>query len=339
MRIWMLPKYNVTNKYNELLSSSLEKKGVDVFHLLKKDILKIKKNDIVHIHWPHSLYQSDYKLIFILKSLLLLNFFFYLKTKKVKLVWTIHNLYPHKIKYPKLEKWIRQLIINQMDLLFANGHLLREIILKHYKINEQKLKVSLHGVYEGVYKRQGLDCREKYGIPKGKFVYLFFGTINKYKGLENLIRNFKKIQDEESILLIVGKLSDDSFHLKKEIEEAENIISDFRFIPDDEIGDIIYSADLVVLPFKEITTSGSAILALTFKKNLLAPNSPFINEYFGKLAKTYESNHEDSLYNALITAKDQQNDFKEELFNQKLAELNWDNITEEMLKEYGHIKN
>ncbi|MBE2943848.1 glycosyltransferase [Anoxybacillus flavithermus] len=334
----MLPKYNPSNLYNELLSKGLEENGAKVYDLKRKDIFKIKKDDIVHIHWPHTLYQSESRLIFILKSISLIILFSYLKLRGVKLVWTIHNLYPHTVKYKKLEKWVRQLIVNKMDLIFTTGNSIKEIVSSEYNITKEKIKISLHGSYEGVYKTTGKDYKVKYNIPKDSYVYLFFGNISKYKGVNDLVSSFKLINDTKSVLLLVGKLNEDSKYLLNEIEGVNNIVSDFRFIPNEEVADIIQIADVIVLPYKEITTSGSAILALSFKKPIISPKTPFIEEYFdGILAKTYDPNKTNGLLDAMIEIKNERNKINEDCFENKLKDLKWNAIAENMIKEYEKL--
>ena len=44
-----------------------------------------------------------------------------------------------------------------------------------------------------------------------------------------------------------------------------------RYIPDAELQVWLRAADVVVLPFRDILTSGSAILALSFGRAVVAP--------------------------------------------------------------------
>lgn len=338
MRIWMLPKYNPSNLYNILLSKGLENNGALVYDLKRNDILRIKTGDIVHLHWPHTLYQSNNIIVLLFKSALLIIFLHILKIKGVKLVWTMHNVYPHKVVYRRLEKFIRKRIIAAMDIIFTNAYSIKGIVSKEFNISEDKIKVSLHGSYEGAYLKQDTDYKKKYRIPKDAYIYLFFGNIDRYKGVDGLISTFKTIHEDQTILLIVGKVNKEYETTIQKLINERNIITDFRFIPDEEVAGIFELANIVVLPYKEVTSSGSAILAVSLHKPIVCPKTPFIGEYFNeKIAVTYNSKDKDGLYNAMIYSKKNMGNIDDHEFRKKLDELNWNGIAKDMIKEYKKI--
>ena len=59
-------------------------------------------------------------------------------------------------------------------------------------------------------KNKGKELREKYSIKKNTFVYLYLGRINKEKGISELVKAFKKINDNDVFLIIVGSIEDKS---------------------------------------------------------------------------------------------------------------------------------
>jgi glycosyltransferase involved in cell wall biosynthesis len=73
--------------------------------------------------------------------------------------------------------------------------------------------------------------------------------------------------------MIVGSSSDDE--LTTRITHAAisdpTIEARIQFIPDSEVATYFGAADAVCLPFQRITTSSSALLALSFGKPLIAP--------------------------------------------------------------------
>ena len=61
------------------------------------------------------------------------------------------------------------------------------------------------------------------------------------------------------------------------------------FVPDGEVQHYLLAADAVVLPFKEILTSGSAMLALSFGRPVVAPHgwvTLLISSESGKASST-----------------------------------------------------
>jgi glycosyltransferase involved in cell wall biosynthesis len=107
-------------------------------------------------------------------------------------------------------------------------------------------------------------------IKKNDFVYLYLGFIKPYKGIEDLITNFKKLNIANKKLLIAGKIFNESY-FQKIFSSDENILFVNKFIKNDELQYFFKSANVIVLPFKKVENSGSAILAMGFKKVVIAP--------------------------------------------------------------------
>jgi glycosyltransferase involved in cell wall biosynthesis len=52
----------------------------------------------------------------------------------------------------------------------------------------------------------------------------------------------------------------------------ESVRLDFRFIPDEELPTYYQASDLVVFPYREVTTSGALMTALAYEKPIVATN-------------------------------------------------------------------
>ncbi|WP_430494466.1 glycosyltransferase [Rossellomorea marisflavi] len=333
MKVWMWPKENSTNKYNELLSTSLEEEGIDVKEFNKSKAFKMKKNDIFHFHWIYPLYQANNRLIFIMKSIALVIYLYINKVRGVKLVWTLHNLYPHKYKFIKLEKLVRKIILLIVDEIFVASTSIKDKVIKEFSLNANKVSVVKHGHYLDAYPTNELK-RDKYNISKEDYVFLFLGAIQEYKGTLKLLEEYVKTNIySNSKLLIVGKPDQIMKEKLKKFQNDKNIILDLRFVPEEEINGIIGISNIVVLPYKQITTSGSAILALSNKKPFIAPKNAFFEEYFNDRTCILYSN--DDLKEALEAA------FKKEFyaddFDDVLETLNWDKIAKFIIKRYKKI--
>lgn len=340
MTIWMSPKYNDTNKYNSLLCNAIEKKGVLVNHFRWRKFFSLKRNDVLHLHWIDGVYQSNIKVIFMLRILILFLMLMYFKLLKVRVVWTVHNLYPHNYKYKRLEKIARRLVIKFCSKLIVAGEFIKREVVNEFSVSPNKISVIPHGHYKNVYPIQGLSYRKKYKIPESDYVYLFIGSIKPYKGIEKLIEAFNNIDDNNSSsLLIAGKLFVDETDLTRLINKNKKIHCDFNFISDEQIADIILSADAIVLPFIEITTSGSALLAPSFNRPIIAPRSSFFEEYFDKTISVLydDSSSVESLKKAMQEVRNL--NIKDEAFIPLLSKLDWDSIADQTIACYKNIKN
>jgi len=101
-----------------------------------------------------------------------------------------------------------------------------------------------------VNKKHVEQLRRKYGL-KNKRVILYLGRIIKYKGLDYLIRAFKKIEakNPNTFLLIAGPDAGWESHCKKLAKELN--ITNIKFIgpaPHKEVSDYYSLSDVFVLP-------------------------------------------------------------------------------------------
>lgn len=96
------------------------------------------------------------------------------------------------------------------------------------------------------------------------FDFLFFGRIERYKGINFLVEAFRilKTKHPESKLLIAGPQSKKSPIL--DLPQTEGLTYDIRYIPEFEIPNLITKSACIVLPYKNATQSGVLALAATF---------------------------------------------------------------------------
>ncbi|MEK4383941.1 glycosyltransferase [Aeribacillus sp. FSL K6-2848] len=340
IRVWMYPKKSPENKYNELLSTSLEREKIEVLDFNWANLFKLKRNDIIHFHWIQGIYQSNFKFLMVIKLTIMLFILLYLKFKNVRLVWTVHNLYPHEYKFKFLEKVSRKLFMSFCNKLIVASESLKNKVIDEFKIKEDKILVIPHGHYRDAYKSIGKDFRGIYGIPKSSFVFLFLGQIRPYKGVINLIETFQELYNSQKdvYLVVAGKPSEDMRRAIKNLNiNNKNIILDLRFIPDEEIVDLLSCADVLVLPYEEITTSGSAILGISFYKVVVSPATPFLKEYLDEKTSVLYDSSKEGLKAALLKAQNLKYDIRN--FEKILSNLEWKDIAKKTIACYKNIQN
>ncbi|MNZ73374.1 GDP-mannose:glycolipid 4-beta-D-mannosyltransferase precursor [compost metagenome] len=339
MKVWMWPKSSELNFYNNLLTDSLSRTGIEIMDLKHgKLLLQVggaRSGDIVHIHWMHHAYQNRNPLLFIVKSLIFLATMMYLKVRGIQLVWTIHNLYPHDARFMRMERFMRSLICRFCSKLIVASESIKRKVMKEFHVPESKLVVVKHGHYLGVYEPQGIDYRERYGISEDAEVYLFLGAIKAYKGVEDLIEAFEAVKTRNTCLIIAGKADQEMQQYLKRVKDMDNLILDLRFIPNEEVADLISSVDVMVMPYKEITTSGSAILGLSFRKLIVMPDNEFIDEYFKEdMVVRYDPADSMGLANAMKAALNVKREEMAPKYEEVLQELEWSTIAQKIKNVY-----
>ena len=157
----------------------------------------VQPRDIVHLHWPSYLYETDGSNARILKYFLrFLMMLCIARMKTRNLWWTAHNLMPHEpCRIPGLDWIARVAVIGLSSRVFVHGEEAKKILLERFPIASGKVAVIPHGNWIGFYPPcESSDCaRRNLKIPIDAFVYLHFGNCRPYKNIEGLIEAFGKV--------------------------------------------------------------------------------------------------------------------------------------------------
>jgi beta-1,4-mannosyltransferase len=317
MKVLFLPDYSLGNPYQRELARGLEKfdthviitNGVSRLPILGA-ISTYGKPDLIHLHWTSPyLFHKDY-----LRSIIVsIRFISEIKIAKIlgiKIIWTAHNIINHEKKFLNLETICNKILIRVYDKIIVHGNYANNKIVKYYNINKKsknKINIIPHGNYINSYNNElSREYSRKFLKIDDKYtVFIFFGLIRPYKDISYLIESFKNIKEKNAILLIVGKPKDRQ--TRKKLHEIGNFYNKIRifpyFIPDDKIQLYMNAADVVVLPFQDILTSGSAMLAMSFGKALIVPRIGCVTEMLDNRGGfLYDPDEENGLLKALQLA-------------------------------------
>ena len=331
----MASPYRETEKYNpvpSLLYQAMEEQGAEVKQFTARRLV-FESWDVWHLHWPEQLLGFSKSSELPLK---LVKFWTKLKiarAKKVRIFWTVHNLRAHERRHPILERLFWWAFLSNTDGIICMTRSGRELLHGEYPLTRRRpIFIIPHGHYRGVYPDSvdKNEARNVLHIGLSEVVVTFIGQIRDYKGVPALIQCFNAAAVPASRLLIAGKPQSEK--LAHEIVEAvsgnASVQLHLRFIGEEELQLHLRAADLVVLPYKDILNSGSALLALSFDRPILVPNKGALGE-LGKVigpdwVRLYAGDLTPQiLRDAMLWAKDM-------LANNRgpapLEPLNWDHI-------------
>ncbi len=121
------------------------------------------------------------------------------------------------------------------------------------------------------------SARLKLGLPDAGFIFLFFGFIRKYKGLDLLIAALEILESENKkiYLLIAGEYyagEDDIGSQIKNSSKKDIILAHTKFIKDEDVGLYFSASDCVVQPYRNATQSGVTPLAYHFEIPMIVTN-------------------------------------------------------------------
>ena len=116
------------------------------------------------------------------------------------------------------------------------------------------------------------------GSGHGARRFLFFGRVQDYKGVADLLAAFAALPAQLAVQLTVAGPCPDR-QLQAELRALAGAARHrvrllLDRVPDGEVTALLAGADVVVLPFRQVTTSGSAILALCHGRPLILPDRP-----------------------------------------------------------------
>ncbi len=140
-------------------------------------------------------------------------------------------------------------------------------------------------------------------LPNEK-VLLFFGRISPYKGIDELLHAFYKINQNfpETKLVIAGK-GNYCYQLPVELIGSSSLIRINRFIEESEIKSLFEQADVLICPYKDATQSGVLMTAAAFKTPVIVSNVGALPEYIsdGGSGYVYDLNDENGLQNCITS--------------------------------------
>jgi glycosyltransferase involved in cell wall biosynthesis len=276
------------NQYLTCLWSAVRACGVevDVFNLgqlVAQAKAGQKVADVIHLNWIHqfcpvSRHRSPKSLLRSFASLLK---FAFLKSQGYQLVWIVHNTLSHESKAPQIEHCFRWGLSRLCSDVITMSEYSRQQIAHRYG-RTNRVHLVPHGNYIGVYANQisREAAREKLGIPTDKKVLLHLGQLRRYKGVEYLLSTFRNLENPDVILLIAGTCRDAALleELQTAAQADSRILLHPDFIQDDDIQIYMNACDWVVLPYHQVLNSGSALLALSFGRPIIAPQKGALTE-------------------------------------------------------------
>lgn len=113
------------------------------------------------------------------------------------------------------------------------------------------------------------EARQHLGLPADKTLFLFFGFIRAYKGLDLLLEALSLVPPDAPInLLVAGEYYGEEEKYQQLIAQlglGDRLILHTRFIPDHEVKYYFCAADLVVQPYRHATQSGVTPLAFNYE--------------------------------------------------------------------------
>jgi glycosyltransferase involved in cell wall biosynthesis len=288
MRILVLPR-DGQNPYQRLLYGEMRPLGVRVSYLgeltpshsinlallpAELAVWRARGVRLIHVHWIYGFGLPLTPRFPVLRRLSQLWFGAWLRAARMlgmRLVWTMHNVLPHEQVFAD-DTAARRALVAASALVIAHS---QEALgdLAALGAVPARSTVIPHGPLVPAGPAAALRTP---GSGDGPRRFLFFGQVHEYKGVEELLAAFATLPADLGARLIVAGQCDDPALRTRLAALAGDCggRAELRLdrVPDEQVSPLLAAADVVVLPYRRITTSGSAMLALAHGRPLIVPD-------------------------------------------------------------------
>lgn len=331
------------NPYGALLAQALAKVGVTLeagFDLDARWLEEYRgRVQVLHLNWPHHLYRSDTLEASVERCSRFVEALHLARRMGYRIVWTVHNLYPHERPFPEIDRIGRLALVQAATALIVHCHYAAEEVRRHF-YREERVFVIPHGNFIVPYPNETsrAEARRQVGIPEGAFVYLFFGNARPYKGLERLIDAFCALPRQDVRLLLAFRpFMDYSKRVEAEarVRDSRIVVRISPFFANEEVQVFFNAADVAVMPFQDILTSGSVITALSFGKPVIVPGIGCLPELVGgEMGIVYDAQEAGALRQAMEAIQDMDVTAMGAAAFQRALTLDWDDIARKTAEVY-----
>ena len=213
-----------------------------------------------------------------------LDFWFleFCRKRGSKIVLTVHDLLPHDTGEALKGTFLE--LYRMADRLICHSDHVRSRLGEEFCVPKEKVSVIPHGP---------LFCDSPVASPAqtpadfeekpGTVLMLWQGIIFPYKGVDLLLRAWRLVEAEggNCRLAIAGTGTPELLEqIREQVESLglRRVQLHFRFISARELVALYRAADVVVYPYRAITTSGALATGLALGKTIVASDLPVFRE-------------------------------------------------------------
>ncbi len=341
------------NPYQAMLYDAMRTSGVDCTvvyvqrrahlgplpFLIGVTLARLRGYRLLHLHWTQFALHRGGRL---LPRASLLNarlHLWLLQALGITLVWTVHNAVPHEPETADDVAVSRRLARDAARKIVHSATTIEA--LAAIGADAERITVIPHGAYTTSYREAGrAEAREALRLPGDARIALFFGQIRPYKGLDDLFPAWDAAAAgapgaSPPLLLVAGKCDDeaDRARLQREVSERRGRF-DQGYASEDEVPLYFAAADVVVFPFRRVTTSGSAVLALSLGRPIVAPRIGALRDLPQDVGFLYEDGGLTAALGRALSSSPQELAQRAAAARRYAGDLSWDHIAAATMDVY-----
>lgn len=257
-------------------------------------------------------------------------------------IYTAHNVLPHNKESSWFYKRFYNVLYRIPHIILVHTTRAKDQIVAQFGVPEQKIIVISIGLNEEVpiTTLTRVEARKRLGFSEQERVILFFGKADLYKGLDTLLEAFDQVDLPSTKLLISCWFPDSKYRARiltalDSARRRPDIHLHEGFTPNEEVEVFFKSADLLVLPYRNIYQSGVVFLAFQFGLPLVATDVGSLRDYVEEeMGIITESNDARGVAEGIRLFFEQQDRFKRDRIAEKGREYRWDSICQALVPIY-----
>jgi glycosyltransferase involved in cell wall biosynthesis len=204
------------------------------------------------------------------------------RKRGAKIVLTAHDLLPHDTG--EAHKQTFSNLYRMVDGIICHSDNISTRLQAEFSVPQEKIAVIPHGpFFYDLPASNSEQTLRSFDLEPEKLLVLWQGIIFPYKGIDLLLDAWQHVEASNSnvSLLIVGTGAPEfAEQIREQISRLglKNVQLHLRFISSEELVALYRTSDVVVYPYRAITTSGALATGLALGKTIVASNLPVFRE-------------------------------------------------------------
>jgi glycosyltransferase involved in cell wall biosynthesis len=268
------------------------------------------------------------------------------RKRGAKVVLTVHDLLPHDTADLHRQTFLG--LYGMVDGIICHSGHIKNRLRDEFHVAERIIRVIPHGPFfydlATVDSQQILDDLE---IPRDDLLVLWQGIIFPYKGIDLLLDAWQLVEATvtNAVLVIAGTGAAELLHAIREQAlhlDLRRVKMHFHFVSIEELVALYQAADIVVYPYRAITTSGALATGLALGKPIVASDLAVFRELLttGNNALLVDPQSRAQLAGALIELllkPDLRDQFAENTRKMNFGDESWRLIARQTIEAYKSV--
>lgn len=207
-----------------------------------------------------------------------IRFLDWLKAHDIPLVCTVHNVLPHDTGDRYMP--IHRRLYGMADRLICHTKESAACVVEAFGICASRIWVIPHGPLSMGICLTRTQARKRMGFSATDHVVLTQGFVKPYKGVGFLLDAWPEVVrfNPRAVLVIAGTGEPGTIAglqaQARRLSIAESVRFEPRFLQAPDLSALYEAADVLVYPYKSITTSGALMTGVSFAKPIVATKLP-----------------------------------------------------------------